>query len=60
MCEKGVDIYKLKDFAGHNNIKTTEIYLHLSKESLVQNIEWADALIGKALSSTEMVHELAY
>ena len=59
LCEAGMDIYKLKEFAGHNNIKTTEIYLHLSKSSLVNNTELADLIIMQALKNSEMLLEFA-
>lgn len=59
LCEAGMDIYKLKEFAGHNNIKTTEIYLHLSKSSLVSNTELADMLIARALENAELLIEMA-
>lgn len=49
LCDAGVDIYKLKDFLGHNDIKTSEIYLHLSKLSLVNHIAAADKLISQSL-----------
>lgn len=49
LCDAGIDIYKLKDFLGHNNIKTTEIYLHLSKLSLVNHIEAADRILAQSL-----------
>ena len=55
----GVDIYKLKEFLGHNNIKTTEIYLHLSTKSLVDSIEFADMIIEKSLKGNkELLLEL--
>lgn len=57
LCEAGLDIYKLKEFAGHNNIKTTEIYLHLSKTSLVSNTEFADMIIARALLNKEATSE---
>jgi len=59
LCEAGMDIYKLKEFAGHNNIKTTEIYLHLSKSALVSNTELADMIILQALQNSELLLELA-
>jgi integrase/recombinase XerD len=59
LCEAGMDIYKLKEFAGHSNIKTTEIYLHLSKSSLVSNTELADMIIAKALENAELLIEMA-
>lgn len=43
--EAGVDIYELKDIAGHINIKTTEIYLHLAKTTLVTRVAQADQLL---------------
>lgn len=60
LCEAGMDIYKLKEFAGHSNIKTTEIYLHLSKKSLVNHAEIADRIIEMALANTEVSFELNY
>lgn len=53
-------IYSLKELLGHNNIKTTEIYLHLSTQSLVDSIELADMYIEKALhGNKELRHEIA-
>jgi integrase/recombinase XerD len=49
LCDAGIDIYKLKDFLGHCDIKTTEIYLHLSKLALVNHIAAADKLISQSL-----------
>lgn len=40
LSEQGVDIHHIQKLAGHNSPKTTEIYLHLSKESL-QNLPLA-------------------
>lgn len=54
-----VDIYKIKDFLGHNNIKTTETYLHLAKQSLVNHIANADAIIAMALKgNSELMLEM--
>jgi len=54
-----VDIYKLKEFLGHNNIKTTEIYLHLSKKSLIDAIEMADQYIQQSFNNKELLLETA-
>jgi site-specific recombinase XerD len=35
LLDKGTDIKYIKDLLGHFNIKTTERYLHVSKEKLV-------------------------
>lgn len=59
LCEAGIDIYKIKDLLGHNNIKTTEIYLHLSKQSLGKHIANADAIIAQALKgNNELMIEM--
>lgn len=60
LCEAGMDIYKLKEIAGHSNIKTTELYLHLSRASLVSNTELADRIIAMSLAGNdELQLELA-
>lgn len=53
-----MDIYKLKGFLGHNNIKTTEIYLHLSKKSLIDAIELADRYIQQSFENKELLLEM--
>mgnify|MGYP002785453401 FL=1 len=53
------DIYKLKEFLGHNNIKTTEIYLHLSKKSLIDSIALADQYINQSFANKELLLEAA-
>jgi site-specific recombinase XerD len=55
LLEAGIKggIYALKELMGHNNIKTTEIYLHLSTQSLVDSIELADMYISKALQGNK-------
>jgi site-specific recombinase XerD len=44
LLEKGVDIKFIKDILGHFNIKTTERYLHMKKETLVSVISPLDDL----------------
>ena len=44
MLEKGVDIRYIKDLLGHFSIKTTERYLHVTKEKLVNIISPLDDL----------------
>ena len=44
MLEKGIDIRYIKDLLGHFNIKTTERYLHVKKEQLVNIISPLDDL----------------
>lgn len=52
--EAGVDIYELKDIAGHSQIKTTEIYLHLAKQHLVDRIAIADTVLSH-ISGTQLL-----
>lgn len=44
MLEKGIDIRYIKDLLGHFSIKTTERYLHVTKEKLVNIISPLDDL----------------
>lgn len=44
LLEKGTDIRYIKEILGHFNIKTTEIYLHVSKSSLVNVVSPLDDL----------------
>ena len=39
LARKGIGIYDIKEIAGHSSIKTTELYLHTSTESLRKAIE---------------------
>ena len=44
LLDKGTDIRFIKDLLGHFNIKTTERYLHVSKQQLVNIISPLDDL----------------
>jgi integrase/recombinase XerD len=47
LLEKGVDIRYIKDILGHFNIKTTERYLHVAKDKLVNIPSPLDDLFQK-------------
>ena len=47
MLEKGVDVKYIKEILGHFNIKTTERYLHVKRETLVNIVSPLDALYEK-------------
>jgi site-specific recombinase XerD len=47
LLDKGTDIRYIKDLLGHFNIKTTERYLHVSKQSLVNIVSPLDDLVKK-------------
>lgn len=47
LLEKGTDIKYIKDLLGHFNIKTTERYLHVSKEKLINIVSPFDDLWKK-------------
>lgn len=57
--EAGLDIYELKDIAGHIQIKTTEIYLHLAKESLVNRVAQADAILSSIAAPQKQLINVA-
>jgi integrase/recombinase XerD len=48
LLDKGTDIKYIKDLLGHFDIKTTERYLHVSKQQLVNIVSPFDDLWGKA------------
>lgn len=45
--EAGIDIKDIADLLGHYNIKTTELYLKLSKKTLSNRIQMADQLLAQ-------------
>lgn len=47
LLEKGTDIRYIKDLLGHFDIRTTERYLHVSKQKLVNIISPFDDLMSK-------------
>ena len=47
LLEKGIDIRYIKDLLGHFDIRTTERYLHVSKQKLVNIISPLDDLMSK-------------
>lgn len=47
MLEKGVDTKYIKEILGHFNIKTTERYLHVKRETLINIESPLDALYRK-------------
>jgi integrase/recombinase XerD len=47
MLEKGVDVKFIKEILGHFNIKTTERYLHVKRETLINIESPLDALYRK-------------
>lgn len=48
LLEKGVDVRYIKDLLGHFSIKTTERYLHVKKEQLINILSPLDSLWDKA------------
>jgi integrase/recombinase XerD len=48
MLEKGVDVKFIKEILGHFNIKTTERYLHVTRETLINIESPLDALYRKS------------
>jgi len=48
LLEKGVDIRFIKEILGHFDIRTTERYLHVARQKLVNIISPLDDLFGRA------------
>ena len=51
--EAGIDIKDIADFLGHNQLKTTELYLKLAKETLVNRIMQADEKLSQLVTSQQ-------
>lgn len=51
--EAGIDIKDIADFLGHYNLKTTELYLKLSKKTLVNRIQLADQILTQIFKKEE-------
>ena len=49
LLEKGIDIRYIKDLLGHFDIRTTERYLHVKKEQLVNITSPIDDLWEKGM-----------
>ena len=47
LLDKGTDIKFIKDLLGHFDIRTTERYLHVSKQQLVNIVSPLDDLMQK-------------
>lgn len=52
LVNNGVSLYDVQKLLGHNSIKTTQRYAHLSSERLFQSAAVADGTYGKALGIT--------
>ena len=47
LLEKGTDIRYIKEILGHFNIKTTERYLHVARQKLINIISPLDDLVER-------------
>ena len=56
LVNNGVSIYDVQKLLGHNSIKTTQRYAHLSSEHLFTSSAIADGTYGKALGITPSDH----
>ena len=56
LVNNGVSLYDVQKLLGHNSIKTTQRYAHLSSEHLFKSVAVADGTYGKALGITPSDH----
>lgn len=58
LLEKGIDVKYIKEILGHFDIRTTERYLHVSKENLVNIISPLDTLYDYDPSAPLQIGEI--
>jgi integrase/recombinase XerD len=56
LIEKGVDIRIVQRLLGHSSIATTEIYTHVSDETLRITLERANVLASISVPDLERIH----
>lgn len=54
--DAGVDIKHLKELAGHNSLKTTEIYTHISQKALAYHMALADKILQETLTKNILIY----
>lgn len=57
LAQKGVNLYIIKELAGHESIKTTEIYAHLCPDSLRPSVSILDDFYKKSDDSPTVESE---